>query len=172
MTTTTPPPDLLGKYACTRCGHDQYAHNLIVGCPHCKCAATPGEAGDETHFPGTDRPYTGRILRAEETLHEWQKKERVATFVRIKNLGPSQHAAVYRLDPPVRHPQGGPKVQYVWVSSVDSPHGVEGATETAVFPCADARGTLDKRGLVTAIIDGRDHAAALARLGCERVQAV
>lgn len=35
---------LHGRWACRFCRHDQYEHNLREGCPHCWCAATPGEA--------------------------------------------------------------------------------------------------------------------------------
>lgn len=70
--------NLLGKFPCTRCGHDQHGHNLLVGCPHCRCMATPGEAGDETHYAGTPRPYTGdRILPPSEVLHDWQRLQPV-----------------------------------------------------------------------------------------------
>lgn len=40
--------ELLGKYACRLCRHDQYDHNLTEGCPHCRCMATWGEAGART----------------------------------------------------------------------------------------------------------------------------
>lgn len=44
--------NLIGKYACRLCWHDQYKHNLTVGCPYCKCAATPSEAEERE---ATDR---------------------------------------------------------------------------------------------------------------------
>lgn len=39
---------LKGRYACRFCQHDQYEHNLDVGCPFCRCMATPGEADART----------------------------------------------------------------------------------------------------------------------------
>ena len=41
-------PDLIGRYACRFCRHDQWKHNLIEGCPFCQCMATPGEAEART----------------------------------------------------------------------------------------------------------------------------
>jgi hypothetical protein len=38
-------PELVGRWACYLCQHDQYEHNLIQGCPYCTCMATPAEAG-------------------------------------------------------------------------------------------------------------------------------
>lgn len=48
-----------GKFACVLCGHDVGHHNLMVGCPACTCAATPGEANYNAHVK---EPYEGRIL--------------------------------------------------------------------------------------------------------------
>lgn len=59
MTQHAHRPDLLGRYACRFCRHDQYAHSLIVGCPHCRCMATPGEGSAQT-----DAEMDYRILEA------------------------------------------------------------------------------------------------------------
>ena len=55
--------DLVGRYACRLCRHDQWEHDRIVGCPHCPCVATPGEAGART-----DRELDFAILPASECL--------------------------------------------------------------------------------------------------------
>ncbi len=55
--------DLVGRYACRLCRHDQWEHNLEVGCPHCTCMATPGEAGART-----DREAGFEILPAHQRL--------------------------------------------------------------------------------------------------------
>jgi hypothetical protein len=70
-------PDLAGKFPCTRCGHDQWLHNNIEGCPSCKCSANASEAGSTTRYPGIEPPYRGtRILAPHEPpLHEWQRPD-------------------------------------------------------------------------------------------------
>jgi hypothetical protein len=69
-----------GKYACFLCGHDQNDHNLIEGCPHCKCAATPGEAGRD---PSGKYAYLRPREGWESPLHDWQKPE-VPTEERLR----------------------------------------------------------------------------------------
>jgi hypothetical protein len=49
--------DLHGRFACRLCRHDQYDHNLMVGCPNCWCMATPNEAS-----PRSDREDSFSIL--------------------------------------------------------------------------------------------------------------
>lgn len=87
-----------------------------------------------------------------------------ATFVRTKNLGKGQDAAVYRLDPPFQS-EDGPEVTYVWVSSVSLPHG----DETIVFSAKDHKGVSTGRSLHRVPVQGRDHAKALDLIGYERV---
>lgn len=58
--------NLLGRWACRFCRHDQYTHNLIQGCTSCDCLATPGEAA-----PRTDAELDAPILAEEqERLNE------------------------------------------------------------------------------------------------------
>lgn len=63
MTKDQGRPDLVGRYACRLCRHDQWEHDLAVGCPHCPCMATPGEAGART-----DRELDFAILHPSECL--------------------------------------------------------------------------------------------------------
>lgn len=65
----------MSGHACTRCGHDQHAHNLTVGCPHCKCAATPNEAATGGRWVGQPKPYTGHVLTTTTYLHDWQRPD-------------------------------------------------------------------------------------------------
>lgn len=67
---TEPRPDLVAlKHACYHCGHNQHEHNLIVGCPHCACAATPGEAGTDPTGKWVDQP----LLQPGQYLKSWQR---------------------------------------------------------------------------------------------------
>lgn len=86
--------DLRGKFACTRCGHDQHVHNLIVGCPHCKCAASPSEAGSDREFAGQPKPYAGHVLAPTTYLHEWQRpnpRPRATTGPDCRTAGPASN---------------------------------------------------------------------------------
>ena len=68
MTTSWPR----GHYGCYHCGHDQTEHNGMVGCPHCKCMATVGEAGtDPTGKYADVRPRAAH----EPPLHDWQRPD-------------------------------------------------------------------------------------------------
>lgn len=51
---------------CYLCGHESSDHNLIEGCPYCRCLATPGEA---------TRYETKEALRGpnDPPLKEWQR---------------------------------------------------------------------------------------------------
>lgn len=60
---------LLGKFACRFCRHDQYEHNNIQGCPHCRCMATVGEAGARSD--AEDLP----ILPPSETLPGYTRRD-------------------------------------------------------------------------------------------------
>lgn len=57
-----------GHYGCYHCGHDQTDHNNNVGCPHCKCAANPSEAGTDP----TGKYADTAVLPPGTYLHDWQ----------------------------------------------------------------------------------------------------
>lgn len=65
-----PSPSLLGRFACYHCGHDQYAHDRFEGCPSCRCAANPVEAGRDPAGRWEDLAIRGP---EDPPLHEWQR---------------------------------------------------------------------------------------------------
>jgi len=74
-------PEFYGRWACRLCRHDQYRHNLIEGCPYCRCAATPGEASARTE---PEMHLT--IYPPSRFLHDWQDPHHKHVWERRQNV--------------------------------------------------------------------------------------
>lgn len=74
-----------GKFACVLCGHDVAKHNLMVGCPACTCAASPGEALSNSRVA---EPYEGRILAISETRSHYATRVPYGAPVRYPSAEP------------------------------------------------------------------------------------